>query len=108
MKTDAVMCIAFTSARPSRTLLSSMQSCTCFVTLMKATLVGVLNQSSLRWDFIVFRPFPLLSGVSLHGKPGRARLDTLRSLTVTKHESVILNAVEDYEQRSSLHRYHSA
>jgi hypothetical protein len=48
MKTEAVMCIALTSARPSRMPLSRKQSSTCGVMLINPRRDGRLNQSSLR------------------------------------------------------------
>src|ERR1700722_20383937 len=55
MNTDAVMCMALTSARPSRTPLSLKGASTCGVMLRNARRPGVSNQSSLRYDFTIFR-----------------------------------------------------
>jgi hypothetical protein len=52
MKTDAVICIAFISTRPSFIPLSLKHSSTFEVILIKALLVGTLNHNSCRYDFI--------------------------------------------------------
>src|SRR5580704_6287686 len=61
MNTDAVMCMALTSARPSRTPLSFNAASTCGVMLRNARRPGVSNQSSLRYDFTVFLRRPSLA-----------------------------------------------
>src|ERR1019366_2202233 len=53
MNTEAVMCMALTSASPSLTPLSRRHVSTCGVILMKARRPGTLNHSSLRKDFTV-------------------------------------------------------
>src|SRR5271165_6616940 len=53
MKTEAVICIAFTSTKPSRTPLSLRQSVTWPVILTKPRRAGTSNQSSLRKVFTV-------------------------------------------------------
>jgi hypothetical protein len=52
MKTDAVMCIAFTSSSPSRIPLSCKTVSICGVMLIKARRVGTFTHSSLRKLFM--------------------------------------------------------
>ena len=53
MKTLAVMCIALTSTRPSRTPLSRIAASTSGVMLTNARRVFVWTVRTLRWVFMV-------------------------------------------------------
>src|SRR5271157_4609404 len=65
MKTEAVMCMALTSTKPSLTPLSRRQSSTSRVMLRNARRPGTSNHNSLRKDFTL--PLSLLCGGLAHG-----------------------------------------
>src|ERR1035438_4162285 len=66
MNTEAVMCMALISTKPSLTPLSRRQSSTSRVILRNARRPGTSNHNSLRKDFTL--PLSLFCRLSPHGR----------------------------------------